>query len=334
MPSAKLAPGALKTFRLNNGVEMPGIGFGTFANEGSTGETYKATKFALEVGYRHLDCAWFYQNEGEVGEALRDFLKENPSVKREDIFICTKVWNHLHEPEEIKWSLENSLKKFGLDYVDLFLLHWPIAAEGDENYMPKLGPDGKYIIKKELTENPEPSWRAMEEIAESGKARAIGVSNWTVAGLKKLLKFAKIKPTVNQIEIHPFLPNEEVVKFCQDNEIVPVAYSPLGSQDQVPTTGEKVRTNKTLNEVAERSGHTLAQVLLAWGLRRGYAVLPKSSTPSRIESNLQVPELSDADFETVNSVAKGRHTRFVNMKDTFGYNVWPEESVEAGTSAA
>ncbi|KAF5975952.1 reductase [Fusarium coicis] len=321
------------TFTLNNGVKMPGLGFGTFANEGAKGETYDAVKCALKVGYRHLDCAWFYLNEGEVGQAVRDFLAENKDVKREDIFICTKVWNHLHEPEEVKWSFENSLKNFGLDYIDLFLVHWPIAAEKDEDYKPKIGPDGKYVIKKDLTENPEPTWRAMEEIYASGKARAIGVSNWTVEGLKKLLSFAKVKPAVNQIEIHPFLPNEELVKFCQENDILPSAYSPLGSQNQVPTTGEKVRTNETLNAVAERSGNTLAQVLLAWGLRRGYAVLPKSSTPSRIESNFQVPNLSDEDFEAIQSVAKGRHTRFVNMKDTFGYDVWPEETPEKGTSA-
>ncbi|RYO91230.1 hypothetical protein DL764_008302 [Monosporascus ibericus] len=314
------------TFTLNNGVKIPGLGFGTFASEGAKGETYKAVKCALEVGYRHLDCAWFYQNEDEIGEAIQDFLKENPSVKRGDLFITTKVWNHLHEPEEVEWSLENSLKHFGLDYVDLFLVHWPIAAEKDDKYMPKIGPDGKYVIKKELTENPEPTWRAMEKLLESGKTRAIGVSNWTIPGLKKLMSFAKVKPQVNQIEIHPFLPNEELVRFCLDNEILPEAYSPLGSQDQVPTTGEKVRTNKTLNEVADKSGHTLAQVLLAWGLRRGYAVLPKSSTSSRIESNFQVPDLSDEDFEAVQGVARGRHTRFVNMKDTFGYDVWADEA--------
>ncbi|KAI4594502.1 Glycerol 2-dehydrogenase (NADP(+)) [Pestalotiopsis sp. 9143b] len=334
MAISQTGTGASTVFTLNNGVKVPGVGFGTFASEGSVGESYKAAKAALEAGYRHLDCAWFYKNEGEVGEAVRDFLKENTSVKREDIVICTKVWNHLHEPEEVKWSFENSLKNFGLEYIDIFLVHWPIAAERDDNYDPKIGADGKYVIKKDLTENFEPTWRAMEEIAQSGKARAIGVSNWTIPGLKKLLSFAKVKPTVNQIEIHPFLPNSDLVEFCQQNDILPAAYSPLGSQDQVPNTGEKVRTNKTLNEVADRSGHTLAQVLLAWGLRRGYAVLPKSSTPSRIVSNIQIPDLSDADFEAVNAVAKGRHTRFVNMKDTFGYNVWPEESVEAGTAVA
>lgn len=326
---------AQHTFTLNNGIKMPGLGFGTFANEGAKGESYRAVMKALEVGYRHLDCAAFYQNEGEVGDAIRDFMKENPGkLKREDLFICTKVWNHMHRPEDVKRSLENSLSKLGMDYVDLFLVHWPIAAERTEDDNPKIGADGKYIILKDLTENPEPTWRVMEELNDAGKVRAIGVSNWTTDGLKKLMSFAKIMPAVNQIEIHPFLPNEALVKFCLENGVLPEAYSPLGSQDQVPNTGEKVRTNTTLNEVADRSGHTLAQVLLAWGLRRGYAVLPKSSTPSRIESNFQIPQLSDADFEAVNSVAKGRHTRFVNMKDTFGYNVWPEESPENGTAVA
>lgn len=315
-----------KTFKLSNGVTVPAVGFGTFANEGSVGETYTAVTHALKTGYRHLDCAWFYQNEGEVGDAVRDFLAQNSNITRKDIFICTKVWNHLHEPEEVNWSLNNSLAKLKMDYVDLFLVHWPIAAETNEDNQPKIGADGKYIIKKDLTANPEPTWRAMEAIYSSGKARAIGVSNWTVPGLKKLLSIAKTKPMLNQIEIHPFLPNTEVVKFCQDNDILPAAYSPLGSQNQIPSTGEKVRTNTKLNEVAERSGHDLAQVLLAWGLQRGYAVLPKSSTPKRIESNFQIPILSKEDFEAVEEVAKGRHTRFVNMKDVFGFDVWPEES--------
>lgn len=316
-----------KTYTLNNGVQIPAVGFGTFANEGAKGETYKAVSKALEVGYRHLDCAWFYHNEDEVGDALHDFLSKNPGVKREDIFICTKVWNHLHEPEDVKWSLENSCSKLRVDYIDLFLVHWPIAAEKNEDRTVKIGPDGKYVINKALTENPEPTWRAMEELADSGKARAIGVSNWTIAGLQQLLRFARIKPAVNQIEIHPFLPNTELVDFCFANGILPAAYSPLGSQNQVPTTGETVRENAQLNAVAKHSGHNLAQVLLAWGLRRGYVVLPKSSTPSRIESNLQIPDLTDDEFQAIEDVARGRHVRFVNMKDTFGYDLWPGETV-------
>lgn len=315
-----------KTFKLSNGVEIPAVGFGTFSSEGSKGEAYAAVMQALRTGYRHLDCAWFYLNEDEIGDAIRDFLKENPSVKRSDLFICTKVWNNLHEHDEVKWSLQNSLKMLQLDYVDLFLIHWPIAAENNEENKPKIGPDGKYIIKHELTKNPEPTWRAMEELYNEGKAKAIGLSNWTIAGMEQILSLAKVKPHLNQIEIHPFLPNDEVIDFCFKNDIMPEAYSPLGSQNQVPSTGEKVSTNPTLNKIAEEGGYTLAQVLIAWGVRRGYVVLPKSSNPKRIESNFQQVQLTDAQFEAVNAVAKGRHVRFVNMKDTFGYDVWPEES--------
>ncbi|KAL2823886.1 NADP-dependent oxidoreductase domain-containing protein [Aspergillus cavernicola] len=317
-----------QSFKLSNGVSIPGVGFGTFASEGAEGETYRAVTKALEVGYRHLDCAWYYLNEGEVGDAVKDFLQKNPSVKREDIFITTKVWNHLHRYEDVLWSIEDSLKRLKLDYVDLFVVHWPIAAEKDGQDKPKIGADGKYVILKDLTENPQPTWEAMEKLYADKKARAIGVSNWTIPDLEKLLKFAKVVPHINQIEIHPFLPNEELIQYCFKHDILPQAYSPLGSQNQVPTTGERVSENPTLNEIAKKGGNTLAQVLIAWGLRRGYVVLPKSSNPARIESNFKSIELTDADFEAVNKVAEGRHFRFVNMKDTFGYDVWPEETAK------
>jgi diketogulonate reductase-like aldo/keto reductase len=131
------------SFKLSNGVTIPGVGFGTFASEGAKGETYAAVMKALRVGYRHLDCAWYYLNEDEVGDAVQDFLKENPSVKREDLFITTKVWNHLHRYEDVLWSIDSSLKNLKTSYVDLFLVHWPIAAEKDGQFKPKIGPDGK-----------------------------------------------------------------------------------------------------------------------------------------------------------------------------------------------
>ncbi len=129
--------------KLNNGMEMPALGFGTFANEGSRGETHKAVLDALNAGYRHLDCAWFYQNEDEVGTGFQKFLSENPSVKRSDIFITTKVWNHLHEPEDVEWSLKNSLEKLQTPYVDAFLVHWPISSEKNADRTVKIGSDGK-----------------------------------------------------------------------------------------------------------------------------------------------------------------------------------------------
>lgn len=132
-----------KTYTLSNGVTIPAVGFGTFASEGSKGETYNAVTVALNTGYRHLDCAWYYLNEDEVGDAIQDFLKANPSVKRSDIFVCTKVWNHLHRYDDVLWSVKDSLKRLKLDYVDLYLVHWPIAAEKDGQDKPKIGPDGK-----------------------------------------------------------------------------------------------------------------------------------------------------------------------------------------------
>jgi hypothetical protein len=132
-----------KTVTLSNGVKLPAVGFGTFASEGSQGETYKAVTAALKTGYRLLDCAWFYQNEGEIGQAIKDFLAARKDVKREDIFVVTKVWNHLHRFEDVLWSIENSLDKLQLDYVDMFLVHWPIAVEKETQEKPKLGADGK-----------------------------------------------------------------------------------------------------------------------------------------------------------------------------------------------
>ncbi|RFU32168.1 hypothetical protein B7463_g4183, partial [Scytalidium lignicola] len=311
---------------LNNGVKVPALGFGTFASQGQSGETYRAVICALEAGYRHLDCAWFYLNEEEVGSAIKDFLFQNSSVKRKDIFVTTKVWNHLHTPEDVEWSLKDSLRKLQLDFVDALLIHWPIASERTEDYQVKLGADGKYIINHELTKDPLPTWQAMERLYQAKLTRSIGVSNFTIAGLQDLLLRCSIPPAMNQIEIHPFHPQPEIIHYCTSHHILPVAYSPLGSQDQVPSTGEKVATNPDLIAVANKLGVTLAQVLIAWGIRRGYAVLPKSSNPERIRSNAKLIELPDEDFETVNTVAAGRRTRFVNMKDTFGYDVWPEES--------
>jgi len=165
----------------------------------------------------------------------------------------------------------------------------------------------------------------MEKLYSSGLTKSIGLSNFTEAGVSQIISFATVKPSMNQIEIHPFLPQGPLITYCLSHSVLPVAYSPLGSQDQVPGTGEKVSTNKELIAIAEKNGWSLAQVLIAWGLRRGYAVLPKSSNEGRIRGNANLVTLSDADFEEVNKVAEGRWSRFVNMKDTFGYNVWPEE---------
>ncbi|KAG0648715.1 Glycerol 2-dehydrogenase (NADP(+)) [Hyphodiscus hymeniophilus] len=317
---------SIPTLKLNNGVQIPALGFGTFAKEGVSGLTHAAVVTALDAGYRYLDCAWYYFSEDEVGSALKEWLSRNPAVTRSEIFITTKVWPHLSEPEDVEWSLRNSLEMLGIDYVDCFLIHWPFAVEKTADNKVKLGLDGKYILKEELTKDPKPIWRTLEKLYKYGLTRSIGVSKWTTPGLEALLRYAGIKPTINQVEIHPFLPNTELIDFCRSHDFLPVAYSPLGSQDQVPTTNEKVSTNVELNDLASKKGVSIAQVLIAWGLKRGYVVLPKSSMDKRIKSNFQLIELSDEEFEKMNNVADGRHYRFVNPKNMAGYDVWGGEA--------
>lgn len=164
----------------------------------------------------------------------------------------------------------------------------------------------------------------MESLYASGKTRSIGVSNWTISGLEDLLTYAQVRPVVNQVEIHPFLPNDRLIAFCYSKDILPVAYSPLGSQHQVKHSLEAVSTDPTLKALANKKGATLAQVLIAWGIKRGYAVLPKSSNPDRIRSNFELIPLTEEEFAEVDKVASSRNDRFVNLKDTFGYDVWPE----------
>lgn len=164
----------------------------------------------------------------------------------------------------------------------------------------------------------------MEKLYKAGKAKCIGVSNWTIPGLVNILKYAEVKPAINQVEIHPFFSNDNLIQYCKSQDIMPVAYSPLGSQGQSPTTGGKISTNPELNAIAKKKGVSLAQVLIAWGIQRGYAVLPKSSNPERIKSNFEIVTLSLEELEAVNKVAGSKNSRFVNLKDTFGFDVWPE----------
>lgn len=312
-------------FKLNNGIDIPALGFGTYAAEGTAakGIIQKAVVTALEVGYRHLDCAWYYRNEDEIGAGLREFLANNPNVKREDIFITTKVWPHLLEPEDVEWSLNNSLEKLGLEYVDCFLIHWPFAAEKTADRNVKLNSDGKYIINKSLTDNRKPTWQAMEKLYRAGKTRSIGVSNFKIEHLDNLLQFATIKPVINQVEIHPFLPNVELLEYCWSHGILPAAYSPLGSQENV---SEKLLENEDLKSIAKKKGVSLAQLLISWGIKRGYAVLPKSANSERVRSNFELVNLSEEEFQSVQKVAKDRHTRLVNPTYMFGFSVWPEEA--------
>lgn len=247
------------TTTLSNGVEMPWVGLGVFdAADGD--EVRTAVTWALDAGYRHVDTASVYRNERGVGEAIR-----HSDVPREDIFVTTKVWNTDQGYERTLRSLDASLQRLGLDYVDLYLVHWPRPV---------------------LTEE---TWRAMEQALDEGRTRAIGVSNFLVHHLEQLLASATVPPAVDQVEFHPHLQQPDLVRFCADHDIRFEAWSPLKRG--------RILDHPTLTEIGARHDATVAQVILRWNLQRGIVTIPKSVTRRRIEENARLYHFSLDDDE-------------------------------------
>ncbi len=266
----------MEHYTLYNGVKIPKIGFGTWQIPDGE-EAYHSVAHALKEGYTHVDTAQIYGNEVSVGKAIAD-----SDLAREDIFLTSKVWNDKHDYELAKASIDESLEKLGVDYVDLLLIHWPNPKALRENDAWKAGNAG--------------AWKAMEEAYKEGKVRAIGVSNFMIHHLEALLETAEIKPHVNQILLAPGCPQEEVVAFCREHDILLEAYSPLG-------TGS-IFGNPVAQELAEKYGKSVAQVALRWSLQKGFLPLPKSVTPKNIEANLEIFdfELSADDVAALDTV--------------------------------
>ncbi|OGI90801.1 glyoxal reductase [Candidatus Nomurabacteria bacterium RIFCSPLOWO2_01_FULL_40_15] len=264
---------------LNNGLKMPIIGFGTYKiTEGEDIE--HAVKSALDVGYRLIDTAKIYRNEEGVGRAIKE-----SGIKREEIFITTKLWNPDQGYESALRAIDESLAKLGLSYVDLYLVHWPTASE-----------DVSVSLNKR-----EETWRAMEEIYKSGKAKAVGVSNYTITHLEEMKKYATILPAVNQVEFHPFLYQEELLNYCQQNDIILNAYRPI-------TNGKKLN-NKIIEDIAKKHDKSSAQVLLRWSLQHGCIAIPKSVHKNHIKENLNIFdfELSREDMEKLDTLNENLH---------------------------
>jgi 2,5-diketo-D-gluconate reductase A len=264
------------TITLNDGRAIPQLGFGVF--QVPPEDTAETTGLALEVGYRHIDTAQGYSNEQGVGDAVRD-----SSLERDAVWITSKLTNRMSEPDEIRASFEESLRKLGSDHVDLFLIHWPLPKrEGSD-----------FVVR----------WKVLEEFKADGRARSIGVSNFEVPHLQRLAAECDVVPAVNQIEIHPYLLNEEVRAYGESQGIATEAWSPIAQGG--------VLSDPVITEIAERLGRTTAQVVLRWHVQRNSIVFPKSVTPARIRENFELFdfELTGADMEAITGLDKGEAGR-------------------------
>ena len=291
-------------FALNNGDgEIPALGFGTLVSDSS--ETRNATMAAVEVGFRHLDCAERYRNEEEVGAALKELLADG-TVRREDLFVTTKLWNNNHRPERVKPALQASLNRLGLDAVDLYLMHTPFAFQPGDDQDPR-DLHGAVVYDDGVTL--EETWTAMEYLVDEGLSRAIGLSDIDVEGARRIVDTARITPAVVEVESHPYHPQWELHEFCKSEGIVLLAFAPLGHALE-----PRLLDDPLIVTMAQRYGKTPAQVLLAWGIQRGTAVLTSSVTPGRISENFDVTALPESAMQEINERLETRY-RFNSVVD-------------------
>ncbi|KAG6653403.1 NADP-dependent D-sorbitol-6-phosphate dehydrogenase-like [Carya illinoinensis] len=292
---------------LNNGFKMPMVGLGVWRIEDK--EMRDLVINAIKIGYRHFDCAADYKNEAEVGEALAEAFRTG-LVKREDLFITTKLWNsdHGHVVEACK----DSLKKLQLDYLDLYLVHFPVATRhlGVGNTGSALGEDG--VLDIDTTISLETTWHAMEDLVSMGLVRSIGISNYDIFLTRDCLAYSKVKPAVNQIETHPYFQRDCLVKFCQKHGICVTAHTPLGGAAANTEWFGSVSCldDPVFKGLAAKYKRTVAQIVLRWGVQRDTVVIPKSSKPERLEENFQVFdfELTKEDMDLIKSLDKKHRT--------------------------
>jgi alcohol dehydrogenase (NADP+) len=275
----------------HGGGRIPVLGFGTLIPDAAT--TLRATRDALKAGFRHFDCAERYRNERAVGEALEEGLAVG-GIAREEIFVTTKLWNTNHRPERVEPAFAASLDRLRLDYLDLYLSHTPFAFQPGDEQDPR-GPDGNVIYDHGVTLLD--TWSAMEGLVDGGRCRAIGLSDIGLDELVRLYESARIKPAVVQVEAHPYLPETELLEFCKQKGVVLLAFAPLGHGIRPGPLEDPV-----ILAIAARVGKTPAQVLLAWAVQRGTALLSTTRTPARATENFCIAALPEDAFEEINRI--------------------------------
>jgi diketogulonate reductase-like aldo/keto reductase len=290
---------------LNNGSgAMPALGFGTLIPDPVA--TRNVTKAALEAGFRLIDTAERYRTETQVGEAMQEVFKGG-KIKREDVFVITKLWNTNHRPERVKPACEASLKKLQLEFVDLYLIHTPFAFQPGDDQDPR-DANGKVIYDQGVTLLD--TWRAMEDLVKEGKCKAIGLSDVGLPQVQDIVEAATIKPAVVHVESHPYLPEWELLNFCKKNGIVLQAFAALGHNSE-----PKLVEDPVVVAIAKRVNKTPAQVLLAWAIQRGTALLTTSKNPSRIRENFEVSAIPDDAMREISDGIKSR-VRFNAVVET------------------
>ncbi|KAJ7502672.1 NADP-dependent oxidoreductase domain-containing protein [Mycena galericulata] len=286
---------------LSSGDRIPQLALGTWLSEPK--DVGYAVEFAVRTGYRHFDLATCYENQAQVGAALKKVI---PSmVEREGLFLTSKCWNSAHQPSEVEKDLDQALKDLGVDYLDLYLIHWPVAFIPGNGLFPP-NPEKEGQIALDLETSLVDTWKAMIALPKS-KVRNIGVSNFTIEHLEGIISATGVVPVVNQIEAHPLLPQDDLVAYCKKKNIQITAYSPLGNN----LIGEKKLTeDPVILEVAARLNVSPAQVLIAWGVYRGYTVNVKSVQDRHIISNFRQVVLHQKDYEEISALGHDRHVRF------------------------
>lgn len=300
---------------LSDNNRMPYLGLGTWRSE--PGQVQNIVREAiLNHSYRHIDAAWIYQNENEVGNGIHEAIEQSHGkIKREDIFITTKLWNQHHAPADVEWAIRDSLQKLRLDYVDLYLIHWPVAFKNMKENVWSQSEDEKTRYFDENVSLVE-TWKAMEKLVDLKLTRSIGISNFNVAQIDEILHNARIKPVINQVELHPYFNQKDLKTYCAQHGIVLTSYCPLSNLN--PSTGTDAKSsalhNPVIQELAQAKHKSPAQIIIRWHLQNGLTVIPKTVTPSRLAENANVYDfvLSEDEMQNIDELGVTFRKRMVN----------------------